>query len=101
MRAELVNEEMVFSVQDFGPGIPPESQIRLFEKFYRGKQKGQEKKPGSGLGLAIVKSIIERHGGRVWCNSTLGQGSTFYFSIPLQSVNNKQYLVNGKQITNY
>ena len=81
--AEATHGEIVFGVQDSGPGIPPEGQIRLFEKFYRVKQKGEERKNGSGLGLAIVKSIAERHGGRAWCNSTPGQGSTFYFSIPL------------------
>lgn len=84
LRAEAVHEEIVFGVQDFGPGIPPEGQIRLFEKFYRVKQRGEERKNGSGLGLAIVKSIAERHGGRAWCHSMPGQGSTFYFSIPLQ-----------------
>ena len=85
---EAIHGEIVFGVQDFGPGIPPESQIRLFEKFYRVKQKGEERKNGSGLGLAIVKSIAERHGGRAWCHSNPGQGSTFYFSIPLQPQKN-------------
>jgi signal transduction histidine kinase len=89
LQAEAINEELVFSVQDFGPGIPPESQIRLFEKFYRVKQKGEERKNGSGLGLAIVKSIAERHGGRAWCHSKPGQGSTFYFSIPLKPPQNE------------
>lgn len=84
LRAEASDRELVFSVQDFGPGIPPENQIRLFEKFYRAKQKGEERKSGSGLGLAIVKSIAEKHGGRAWCRSQPGQGSTFYFSIPFQ-----------------
>lgn len=95
LQAEAVNGEMVFSVQDFGPGIPPESQIRLFEKFYQVKQKGQERKTGSGLGLAIVKSIAERHGGRVWCNSKPGQGSTFAFTIPIQPLNGDS--VNGNR----
>jgi PAS domain S-box-containing protein len=88
LRAEAVHGEIVFGVQDFGPGIPPEGQIRLFEKFYRVKQRGEERKNGSGLGLAIVKSIAERHGGRAWCHSIPGQGSTFYFSIPLQPQQN-------------
>ncbi|MCB9422730.1 MAG: PAS domain-containing protein [Ardenticatenaceae bacterium] len=95
LQAESINGEIVFGVQDFGPGIPPESQIRLFEKFYRVKQKGEERKNGSGLGLAIVKSIAERHGGRAWCHSTPGQGSTFYFSIPLSSKQNGS--ANGHQ----
>lgn len=98
LQAKIINGEMVFSVQDFGPGIPPENQIRLFEKFYRVKQKGEERKNGSGLGLAIVKSIAERHGGRAWCNSVPGRGSTFYFSIPLQSQQNEPG--NGKITVN-
>jgi signal transduction histidine kinase len=56
---------------------------RLFEKFYRVAQQGGKKQSGSGLGLAIVKSIVERHGGKVWVESLLGKGSTFYMSIPL------------------
>ena len=62
--------------------------MRLFEKFYRVKQRGTEKIKGSGLGLAIVKSIAERHGGRVWCHSQGGEGATFYISLPLEPSNN-------------
>ncbi len=84
MRAEHEGDEIIFSVQDHGPGIDAKDQARLFEKFYRVKNKGQGNVKGSGLGLAIVKSIVERHGGRVWCISQPGKGSTFYFSLPLQ-----------------
>ncbi len=84
LRAEHVNGEMLFSVKDNGPGIPKQDLMRVFEKFYRAQQRGQEKEKGSGLGLAIVKSIAEMHGGRAWCSSRQGQGSTFYISIPLQ-----------------
>ncbi len=90
LKAESVNGEMVFSVQDNGPGIPKERQMRLFEKFYRAKQKGEERVKGVGLGLAIVKSIAERHGGRAWCYSQQGSGSTFYISVPLSSRQNGQ-----------
>ena len=83
LKAKSVNGEMVFSVQDHGPGIPKQHQMRLFEKFYRAKQKGEERVKGVGLGLAIVKSIAERHGGRAWCYSQQGNGSTFYISVPL------------------
>lgn len=82
LRAEQVDEELVLSVTDHGPGIPKQDQHRLFEKFYRIKQRGTEKVKGSGLGLAIVKSIAERHDGRVWCASQPGQGTTFYIGIP-------------------
>jgi signal transduction histidine kinase len=86
MKAELVADEVIFSVRDHGPGIGQEDQMRLFEKFFRGRQRGDEIVKGAGLGLAIVKSIAERHGGRAWCESEVGKGSTFYFSLPLESV---------------
>jgi PAS domain S-box-containing protein len=76
--------EMVIGVQDNGPGITRQDQIRLFEKFYRVKQRGTPAVKGSGLGLAIVRSIAERHGGRAWCYSQVGEGSTFYLSLPLE-----------------
>jgi len=75
---------LVFEVQDNGVGIAPVDQPRLFEKFFRGAQQGGKKHGGSGLGLAIVKSIAERHGGKVWVESQLGRGSTFYLSIPFR-----------------
>ncbi|MDY6847054.1 MAG: PAS domain-containing sensor histidine kinase [Chloroflexota bacterium] len=77
-------KSVVFSVQDTGIGIAPLDQRHLFEKFKRlGTTLGQESK-GSGLGLAIVKSIAERHGGKVWFESQLAKGSTFYLEIPLK-----------------
>ena len=85
--AELDDGEVVFSVRDRGPGIPKKDQIRLFEKFYqvKGQEQNGKRKRGSGLGLAIVKSIVERHGGRVWVNSQVARGSTFYFSLPVDN----------------
>ncbi len=74
---------LVFEIQDSGIGIPPDDQRRLFEKFYRSKQREARAQSGSGLGLAIVKSIAESHGGRVWLDSIEGKGSTFYLQIPL------------------
>ena len=85
LRAEQKNDELVLSVQDSGPGIPKQDQMRLFEKFYRVKQRGTEKVKGSGLGLAIVRSIAERHGGRAWCYSQQGEGCTFSISLPTQN----------------
>lgn len=76
--------EIVICVQDNGPGITPQDQVRLFEKFYRVKQRSSMHEKGSGLGLALVKSIAERHDGRAWCVSEPGQGSTFYLSLPLK-----------------
>ncbi len=79
-----VNEhEVVLRVSDTGLGIAPDDQVRLFEKFYRIKRRETGNIQGTGLGLALVKSIVERHGGRVWVESVLNQGSTFYIALPL------------------
>ena len=75
--------DLTFAVQDSGIGIPKNDLPRLFEKFYRGTNREALAQRGTGLGLAIVKSIAERHGGSVWVESELGQGSTFYLKIPL------------------
>jgi chemotaxis family two-component system sensor kinase Cph1 len=75
----LVDLECVFSVQDNGPGIDPAFQSRLFGVFKR--LHGKEY-PGNGLGLAFCRKAIESHGGRMWMESTLGAGSTFYFALP-------------------
>jgi signal transduction histidine kinase len=74
---------LTFVVKDSGIGIPPEDFSHLFEKFYRGKQREARAQPGSGLGLAIVHSIAESHSGKVWVESEIGKGSTFYLQIPL------------------
>jgi len=70
-------------VADTGIGIAPDEQMRLFEKFYRTKRGNQSGVSGTGLGLAIVRSIAERHEGKVWVESKLNEGSTFYISLPL------------------
>lgn len=74
---------LIFAIEDSGYGIAVDDLPRLFEKFYRGKQRETRAQPGSGLGLAIVSSIASSHGGRVWVDSVVGQGSTFYLQIPL------------------
>jgi PAS domain S-box-containing protein len=84
LKAESLSAEVIISVQDHGPGVPKRDQMRLFEKFYRGRQRGDAFVKGAGLGLAIVRSIAERHGGRAWCESESGQGSTFSVSLPVQ-----------------
>jgi two-component system phosphate regulon sensor histidine kinase PhoR len=70
------------SVQDDGPGIPPEARERVFQRFYRLDKARSREQGGTGLGLAIVKHIIQRHGGEVGLESEPGQGSTFFFTLP-------------------
>ncbi|HUU74374.1 MAG TPA: HAMP domain-containing sensor histidine kinase, partial [Burkholderiales bacterium] len=82
-----VNDEMfVASVIDTGPGIPEEQQQKIFEEFQQVDSSSTRKKGGSGLGLAIAKRIVELHGGRIWVVSSVGQGSTFSFSLPINAV---------------
>jgi signal transduction histidine kinase len=76
-------DTLTFAIKDSGIGIQPEDRKRLFEKFYRGTHREALAQRGTGLGLAIVKSIAERHRGRVWVESELGKGSTFFLQIPL------------------
>lgn len=83
IRLETTPAELIFAVQDSGIGIAEKDRARLFEKFYRGSNREALAQRGTGLGLAIVKSIAERHGGKVWVESELGKGSTFYLLVPL------------------
>lgn len=77
--------EVLISIADEGIGIPEEMQPLVFDRFYRGKQKGVEHVSGTGLGLSLVKAIVENHKGRIWFESVYGQGTTFYVSIPAAS----------------
>ncbi|MEW5762231.1 MAG: HAMP domain-containing sensor histidine kinase [Bacillota bacterium] len=76
--------EVEISVRDTGPGIPPEYHDRIFNAFeqvYRSLPAGDT---GTGLGLAIARRLVELHGGRIWVESQPGQGSCFYFTLPVQ-----------------
>jgi signal transduction histidine kinase len=84
IRATVENGSYLVSVTDTGLGIVPEDRERVFEEFRQVDSSSTRKKGGTGLGLAIAKRIVELHGGRIWVDSTPGQGSTFYFTLPLR-----------------
>ena len=71
--------EALFWVADTGPGMPAENLARAFDRFWQARKTSRR---GAGLGLAIVKGIVEAHGGRVWLDSTVGRGTTAFFTIP-------------------
>ncbi|MGZ3535826.1 MAG: sensor histidine kinase [Thermodesulfobacteriota bacterium] len=74
--------DVKLSLEDNGPGIPKEDLPRIFERFYRVDRGRSRELGGTGLGLSIVKHLVQAHGGRVWAESQLGEGSTFHFTIP-------------------
>lgn len=74
--------QIILQVTDQGPGIPPADQPHIFDKFYRATNIGPDVE-GSGLGLAIVKNIVENHQGRIWVESTVGKGSSFFIVLPV------------------
>ena len=81
--ARLMNREIEVSVSDTGPGIKKENLTTIFEKFRQAPFRQSNRIKGTGLGLAIVKHVIDAHGGRVWAESELGQGSSFIFVLPV------------------
>jgi signal transduction histidine kinase len=79
IRAERSNGHVWVAVEDRGPGIPPEHQAGLFERFYRLRPGDQQ--PGIGLGLAIAKGIVEAHGGSIGVDSEVGAGTCVWFTL--------------------
>ena len=77
---ELRPGEVCFSVADTGPGIAAPDLMHVFDRFWRGRRTGRA---GAGLGLSIAKGIVEAHGGRIWAESQVGVGSTFFFTLPI------------------
>jgi len=83
--AQLKKEFIHFSIRDYGKGMSPKDQIRVFEPFYQVDATSKEF-GGTGLGLAICRGIVEAQKGKIWIQSIEGQGSTFYFTIPLKPI---------------
>ena len=81
--AKTEGENMIAGVSDHGIGIAPEEQEKLFARFSRLEGSAHSKAEGIGLGLSVCRILVEAHGGRIWVKSQAGQGSTFYFTIPL------------------
>ncbi len=82
----LDGEDWIGTVEDRGPGIPADDLPRVFERFYRARQPGDQQVDGTGLGLAIARGIVELHGGRIWVESPPEGGSRFGFRLPLRQM---------------
>jgi two-component system sensor histidine kinase KdpD len=82
IRAVAVENAVKISVKDFGPGIVPKNLHRIFEKYYR-VDDNASRIPGTGMGLSIVRDIVKAHGGEIWVESAVGQGSEFFFTLPM------------------
>ncbi|GHO95506.1 hypothetical protein KSF_055540 [Reticulibacter mediterranei] len=79
----LEGDHVLFEVRDHGRGMSREQVERIFEMFYRAPEAESSRTQGLGLGLAIVKDLVERHNGRIWCESEEGKGSSFFVELPL------------------
>jgi signal transduction histidine kinase len=85
VRGEVRPTSAVISISDQGVGISPEDLIPLFEKYFRVRTPNALRVPGTGLGLPVARAIVEAHGGRIWAESKVGEGTTLYFSLPAHS----------------
>ena len=86
IKAGATDGSFHLSVRDTGPGISAADQAKLFQEFQQADNAITRKKGGTGLGLAISKRIVEMHGGKIWVESQVGQGSTFSFTVPVRAV---------------
>ena len=85
LQARTSGNSIIFSVEDQGPGLSPEEQNQIFERFQQVGNQTARTRGGSGLGLTICKEMVEIHGGKIWVESSKGEGSTFLFTMPRTS----------------
>lgn len=85
VEARLNGDSLKISVSDEGPGIPARHKAAVFEKFHQVNSSDRKEKGGSGLGLAIARAIVDGHGGKIGLDSEVGSGSTFWFTLPLET----------------
>lgn len=83
VKLKKTGDKIIFSVQDWGVGIPRYQHSKVFEKFFRTKNESRYRTEGVGIGLYLAKAIVKHCGGKVWFESEIGKGSTFYFSLPV------------------
>ncbi|MBW4426376.1 MAG: response regulator [Nostoc desertorum CM1-VF14] len=96
--AQQQGDEILLTVKDTGRGIPTDKLESIFERFQQVDSSDSRNHDGTGLGLAICRSIMQQHGGRIWAESTLGEGSTFYITLPLFRISQNTDLENSSDI---
>jgi signal transduction histidine kinase len=95
---QVTSDEVIIHVADLGQGIPLREQERIFERFQRVDNAASRRTQGAGLGLYICRAIVEAHGGRIWVQSELGQGSTFSFSLAREERAKLPAVIFGEQL---
>ena len=83
LSTQALADRVLFQVKDQGRGIPADKLDTIFGRFQQVDASDSRQKGGTGLGLAICRGIVQQHGGRIWVESVVGQGSIFYFTVPI------------------
>jgi signal transduction histidine kinase len=91
VKVSASDSKFLTTVSDTGPGLSEADQKRIFEEFHQADSSSTKKKGGTGLGLAISKKIVEMHGGRIWVESSPGQGADFCFTLPVRVEQQKEH----------